>query len=65
MPRTAVRIVDGAIELTGTAVVDRHGAIARSLCDARTLAGHIATSGPVLERAAQISLGRLDADTLV
>ncbi len=63
--RTAVRVVDGAIELTGTAVADRHGPIARSLCDARTLAGHMATSGHVLERAARISLGLLDADTLV
>jgi alkylation response protein AidB-like acyl-CoA dehydrogenase len=63
--RTAVRVVDGAVELTGTAVADRRGTIARSLCDARTLAGHFATSDSVMERAARVSLGLLDADTLV
>jgi alkylation response protein AidB-like acyl-CoA dehydrogenase len=63
--RIAVRVVDGAVELTGAAVVDRHSVIARALCDARALAGHIATSGYVQERAAQIGLGLLDADRLV
>lgn len=63
--RTALRVVDGAVELTGTAVVDRRGIIARSLADARALAGHIAASGPAAERAAQVGLGLLDADTLV
>ena len=63
--RVAVRVVDGAVELTGTAVVDRHGVIARALCDARSLGGHIATNGTVQERAAQISLGLLESDTLV
>lgn len=63
--RTAVSVVDGAVELTGTAVVDRQTVTARSLCDARALAGHIATSGPVLERAAQMSLGLFGEDLLV
>lgn len=63
--RTSVRVVDGAVELTGTAVVDRHGVIARSLMDARVLVGHMAASGRVAELAAQVGLGLLDADILV
>ena len=63
--RAAVHIVDEACNLTGTAVADRSGVLGRSLRDAHTLAGHIATSGPVLERAAQVSLGLLEPDLLV
>lgn len=63
--RAAVQVVDGACSLAGTAVADRHGVLGRSLRDAHTLAGHIATSGPVLERAAQVSLGLLDPDLMV
>ncbi len=63
--RTALRIVDRACELAGATVAHRRTKLSRCLCDAHTLAGHIATNGTVLERIAQVSLGLTEPDMLV
>lgn len=61
----SVAVVDGACEVTGTAVAARTGRLSRCLRDVQTLRGHIAVSGPALEGAALTSLGLEPADVLV
>lgn len=63
--RTAISVVDGACELAGVTVAARQARLSRCLRDAHTLRGHIATSGTVLERIAQVSLGLTEPDMLV
>ena len=63
--RIAVDVVNGACELTGTAVANMKGLLGRCLRDAHTLAGHIATGGTSQERAAQVSCGTLEPDFMV
>ncbi len=63
--KVALEVVDGACALAGASVAARTHRLSRCLRDAHALRGHISTSGAVLERIGQVSLGLADPDMLV
>ena len=61
----AVRAVEMACEVTGTASVPRTSVLARCLRDAHALRGHLATNGTTLEHNAKSRFGLPSDDRLV